>query len=49
MNVLELFAGSCSFSNAARGSATGTQGIKGNYERSKIPNDLCNDILKTHL
>ena len=31
---------------SARGSRTGTQGIKGNYLRSKIPNELCIEILK---
>lgn len=30
---------------APRGSKTGTQGLKGNYERSKIPNELCTEIL----
>ncbi len=30
---------------APRGSKTGTQGIKGNYERSKIPYALCKEIL----
>jgi len=33
--------------SAPRGSATGTQGLKGNYERSKIPHDLCIEILKS--
>ena len=28
-----------------RGSKTGTQGLKNNYERSKIPEQLCYDIL----
>jgi hypothetical protein len=28
-----------------RGSRTGTQGIKGNYERSKIPEQLCKEII----
>mgnify|MGYP003625168094 FL=1 len=32
---------------APRGSKTGLQGIKGNYERSKIPEQLCKDILTT--
>ena len=32
---------------APRGSRTGTQGLKGNYERSKIPNDLCIEIIKS--
>lgn len=31
--------------SAPRGSRTGTQGLKGNYDRSKIPTDLCVDIL----
>lgn len=31
---------------APRGSSTGTQGLKGNYERSKIPHDFCIEILK---
>ena len=36
----------CHHEAAPRGSRTGTQGIKGNYERSKIPKELCLDILK---
>jgi len=32
--------------SAPRGSSTGTQGLKGNYERSKIPKDLCDEIIK---
>lgn len=28
---------------------TGTQALKNNYERSKIPPELCNEILKVHL
>ena len=35
MKVLELFAGS----------RTGTQGLKNNYERSKVPYELCREIL----
>ena len=31
--------------SAPRGSRTGTQGLKGNYERSKIPTELCVDVL----
>tara|TARA_R110002110_G_scaffold171114_5_gene373381 strand:+ start:839 stop:1480 length:642 start_codon:yes stop_codon:yes gene_type:complete len=31
---------------APRGSQTGTQGLKGNYERSKIPQELCLEIIK---
>ena len=30
---------------APRGSRTGTQGLKNAYERSKIPSDLCREIL----
>lgn len=30
---------------APRGSRTGTQGLKNNYERSKLPIDLCKEIL----
>ena len=36
--------GGCHIS-APRGSKTGTQGLKGNYERSKIPEQLCREIL----
>lgn len=32
---------------APRGSRTGTQGLKGAYERSKIPEELCYEILKS--
>ena len=35
----------CHHEPAPRGSRTGTQGLKGNYERSKIPNELCLEIL----
>ena len=31
--------------SAPRGSSTGTQGLKGNYERSKIPQELCREVL----
>jgi len=37
----------CHHEAAPRGSRTGTQGIKGNYNRSKIPKELCLEILKT--
>jgi len=30
---------------APRGSKTGTQGLKGDYERSKLPPELCKEIL----
>jgi hypothetical protein len=36
----------CHHQPAPRGSRTGTQGLKGNYERSIVPKDLCYDILK---
>lgn len=39
----------CHHQPAPRGSKTGTQGKKGSYERSKIPNELCNEILKSFL
>jgi len=32
---------------APRGSSTGTQGLKNNYERSKVPHELCLEILKS--
>lgn len=35
----------CHHESAPRGSKTGTQGMKGNYERSKIPYELCKEIL----
>ena len=38
----------CQHESAPRGSKTGTQGLKNNYERSKIPEQLCMDILKTY-
>ena len=37
----------CHHKPAPRGSKTGTQGLKGNYNRSKIPKDLCLEILKS--
>jgi hypothetical protein len=36
----------CHHEAAPRGSSTGVQGIKGNYNRSKIPNGLCIEIIK---
>lgn len=36
----------CKHEAAPRGSRTGTQGVKSNYERSKIPDELCTEILK---
>lgn len=35
----------CHHQPAPRGSRTGLQGLKGNYERSKIPYELCEDII----
>jgi len=35
----------CHHEPAPRGSRTGTQGLKGNYNRSKIPYELCKEIL----
>lgn len=35
--------------SAPRGSSTGTQGLKNAYERSKIPSELCYEILKSCL
>lgn len=37
----------CHHELAPRGSKTGTQGLKGAYNRSKIPKELCFDILKS--
>ena len=37
----------CHHESAPRGSKTGTQGLKGNYNRSKIPLELCLEILKS--
>jgi site-specific DNA-cytosine methylase len=36
----------CHHEAAPRGSKTGTQGLKNNYDRSKIPRQLCLEILK---
>ena len=38
----------CHHESAPRGSQTGTQGLKGNYNRSKIPTELCLEILKSN-
>ena len=35
----------CHHAPAPRGSRTGTQGRKNNHERSKVPQDLCLEIL----
>ena len=37
----------CHHQPAPRGSQTGTQGLKGNYLRSKVPEQLCIEILKS--
>jgi hypothetical protein len=39
----------CNHQRAPRGSKTGTQGRKGSYERSKIPVQLCEEILQSVL
>lgn len=37
----------CHHESARRGAKTGTQGKDGSYERSKIPMELCNEILNS--
>jgi hypothetical protein len=37
----------CQHESAPRGSRTGTQGLKNNHERSKIPEQLCLEIIKS--
>ncbi len=37
----------CHHEPAPRGSKTGTQGLKDNYNRSKIPEELCIEIIKS--
>ena len=39
----------CHHEAAPRGSRTGTQGLKNNFERSKIPQSLCEEIIKATL
>ena len=39
----------CHHEPAPRGSQSGTQGMKGNYNRSKIPELLCKEIIKSIL
>ncbi len=39
----------CHHQPAPRGSKTGTQGKKGSYDRSKIPAELCESVLKSTL
>ncbi len=36
----------CHHESARRGTKTGTQGRKNNYERSKIPSELCKEIIE---
>jgi len=37
----------CHHESARRGAKTGTQGKKGSYERSKIPQELCEELIKS--
>jgi hypothetical protein len=37
----------CHHQKAPRGSRTGTQGRKGSYDRSKIPSELCLEVLQS--
>ena len=37
----------CHHEESPRGSKTGTQGLKNNYERSKLPQQLCEEIIKS--
>lgn len=37
----------CHHESSPRGSKTGTQGLKGSYERSQYPEKLCYDIIKS--
>lgn len=39
----------CHHEAAPRGSKTGTQGLKGNYERSIVPKQLCEEIIQSIL
>ena len=39
----------CHHEEAPRGSSTGTQGLKNNYEKSKIPEQLCIEIIDNTL
>lgn len=39
----------CHHEEAPRGSQTGTQGLKNNYEKSKVPEELCLEILKSSI
>lgn len=42
MNILELFAGTASFSNAAKQHTTFTS----DFDRSRIPEELCKSIIE---
>ena len=37
----------CHHQPAPRGSQTGTQGLNNAYEKSKVPSELCREILET--
>ena len=37
----------CHHEEAPRGARTGTQGLKNNYDRSKIPQELCEEIIQS--
>ena len=39
----------CHHESAQRGSVSGTQGLKGNHERSKIPQQLCEEVIECSL
>lgn len=43
-NIIEKH---CHHESARRGARTGTQGKKGSYEKSKIPQELCFDIINS--
>lgn len=43
-NIIERH---CHHESARRGAKTGTQGKTGSYNRSKIPNQLCEEIIKS--
>lgn len=38
----------CHHEPARRGAKTGTQGLKGSYNRSVVPSELCQEILDSH-
>jgi len=45
----EIIGKHCHHESARRGAKTGTQGKKGSYERSKIPMELCREILQSSI